>query len=100
MQANGSLRCRQGKNNGCCSTSVVSIEGSAETELETTDGEASTIDSRMPRVCFSETSVSNHACKLLAAPPVTGEQTTEQQDNNESPNKRARTTFKYGVQEG
>jgi hypothetical protein len=45
----------------------------------------------------SETTISDPAYKLLAAPPVTGEQTTEQHDNKESPCKRARTTFKYGV---
>ena len=45
----------------------------------------------------SATTMSDPAYKLLAAPPVTGEQTTEQHDSQESPRKRARTTFKYGV---
>ena len=45
----------------------------------------------------SATTMSDPAYKLRAAPPVTGEQTTEQHDSQESPSKRARTTFKYGV---
>ena len=45
----------------------------------------------------AETTMSDTAYKLLAAPPVTGEQTTEQHDSQESPSKRAGTTFKYGV---
>ncbi|CAL1163338.1 unnamed protein product [Cladocopium goreaui] len=39
----------------------------------------------------------NPAYKLLAAPPQQGPNDTEQQEPEEAPNKRPRTTFKYGV---
>ena len=39
----------------------------------------------------------NPAYKLLAAPPQRGPNDTEQHETEEAPNKRARTTFKYGI---
>ena len=47
---------------------------------------------------FSDVPESNEAYKLLAAPPLKGAESTEQQPNSEeAPSKRSRTTFKYGV---
>ena len=45
----------------------------------------------------SDTPVSDEAYKLLAAPPSNGAGTTEQLDDQGTPNKKPRTTFKYGV---
>ena len=47
---------------------------------------------------FSDVPESNEAYKLLAAPPLKGAESTEQQQSSEeAPSKRSRTTFKYGV---
>ena len=46
---------------------------------------------------YHDNAITNPAYKLLAAPPQQGAHKTEQHGEENGPNKRCRTTFKYGV---